>query len=343
MVDLSSQSDEYCPSLLTPRRSTKLSSKLSVSFLRYFARSSNYKVVKPCVKMPLGLRDLFRSRDSRLQLPLSTPPSSIPRLSRGQSSQAAAPQDLAVQPSQATVGPALTAANTQASLAPIGEGQNYGVEVLYDGGIEASVDIVFVHGLTGNAYNTWLHKDPRVHWPSELLRQDIPDARILSFGFDADIVNFWNPVSNSRLSNHAESLVGDLVRKRERTNTETRKILFVAHSLGGLVIEYALSHSRNTAEKFLHQVERYTAGIIFLGVPHYGADLVSWGKFGTRMVGILRRANKDIVAVLDPGSEMLREVQKGFHIILRLRKDEGSEISITCFFEELPVITVGEV
>lgn len=339
MVDLSSQSDEYCPSLLTPRRSTKL----SVFFLIYVARSSNYKVVKHCIKMPLGLRNLFQSRDSRSQLPLSTPPSSIPRLSRGHSSQDVAPQDLAVQPSQATVGPALTAANTQASLASIGEGQNYGVKVLYDGGIVASVDIVFVHGLTGNAYNTWLHKDARVHWPSELLRQDIPDARILSFGYDADIVNFWNPVSNSRLSNHAESLVGDLVRRRERTNTETRKILFVAHSLGGLVIEYALSHSRNTAEKFLHQVERCTAGIIFLGVPHYGADLVSWAKFGTRMVGVLRQANKDIVGVLDPGSEMLREVQKGFHIILRLRKDEGSEISITCFFEELPVITVGEV
>lgn len=238
--------------------------------------------------------------------------SSIPRLSRGHSSPDVAPQDLAVQPSQATVGPALTAANTQASLASIGEGQNYGVKVLYDGGIEASVDIVFVHGLTGNAYNTWLHKDARVHWPSEILRQDIPDARILSFGYDADIVNFWNPVSNSRLSNHAESLVGDLVRMRERTNTETRKILFVAHSLGGLVIEYALSHSRNTAEKFLHQVERRTAGIIFLGVPHYGADLVSWAKFGTRMVGVLKQANKDIVGVLDPGSEMLREVQRAF-------------------------------
>ena len=215
--------------------------------------------------------------------------------------------------------------------------------MLYNGGTEASVDIVFVHGLTGNAYNTWLHKDARVHWPSELLRQDIPDARILSFGYDADIVNFWNPASNSRLSSHAENLVGDLVRKRERTNTETRKILFVAHSLGGLITAHALSHSRNTVERFLHQIEHYTAGIVFLGVPHCGADLASWASFGTRMIGILKRANKDIVGVLEPGSEMLRAVEKSFHNILRLRKDEGSEISITCFYEELPVLGVGEV
>ena len=30
-----------------------------------------------------------------------------------------------------------------------------------------------------------------------------------------------------------------------RTNAETRKILFVAHSLGGLVTAHALSHSWN--------------------------------------------------------------------------------------------------
>lgn len=284
--------------------------------------------------MPFKFKGLLRSRESRSQSPLPELP---PPASRGYSSQAVAPQD---QPAQTTIRPASTATATSA---PVGESDNYGIRTLYDGGTEACVDIVFVHGLTGNPYNTWLHKESGIHWPSKLLRQDLPDTRILSFGYDADIVNFWNPASNSRLSSHAENLVGELVRERERTDTETRKLLFVAHSLGGLVTEHALSLSRHAAEKHLHQVERCTAGIVFLGVPHCGADLASWGKFGTRMVGILRRANKDIVGVLDPGSEMLREVQKGFHIILRLRKDEGSEISITCFFEELPVIAIGEV
>ena len=164
-----------------------------------------------------------------------------------------------------THGPASIVTNSKPSPAPIGKGQNYGIQVLHDGGSEACVDIVFVHGLTGNAYNTWLHKETGIHWPSELLGQDFPDTRIMSFGYDADVVNFWNPASKSRLSSHAENLVGDLVRERERTDTENRKILFVAHSLGGLVTEYALSHSRHAAEKHLHQLERCTAGIVFLG------------------------------------------------------------------------------
>jgi len=127
--------------------------------------------------MPVKFKDLFRSRGSRSQSPL---PTSSP------SSQAAAPPGLPAQLWQTTISASSTAINTHDSLVPIGEGQNHGVRVLYDSGIEASVDIVFVHGLTGNAYNTWLHKDTRVHWPSQLLRQDIPDARILSFGYDAD-------------------------------------------------------------------------------------------------------------------------------------------------------------
>lgn len=287
--------------------------------------------------MPSKLKALFRLKESRSQSSLAT-------ASHQPFSETTAPQqELFAQPSQIVNSQVSTAKHEPAPSAPIGEGQNYGVKVLHDGGLEPSIDIVFVHGLTGNAYNTWLHKGTMVHWPSELLRQDISDARILSFGYDADIVNLLNPASKSRLSNHAENMVGDLVRMRERTNTESRKILFVAHSLGGLITEHALSHSRAAVEEHLHQIESCTAGIVFLGVPHCGTDLASWADFGRRMASVLRPTNKDILKILEPGSEMLRVVQKDFHKILRLRKNEGSEISITCFYEELDVIGVGEV
>lgn len=138
-------------------------------------------------------------------------------------------------------------------------------------------------------------------------------------------------------------MVGGLVRKRERTNTETRRIPYVAHSLGGLVIEHALNHSRSAAQTVLRQVEQYTAGIVFLEVPHCGSDLAAWASLGTRIANILQPANKDIVGVLEPGSEMLRVVEKGFSSILSLRKDAGHEIPVTCFYEELPVIGIGEI
>ena len=40
---------------------------------------------------------------------------------------------------------------------------------------------------------------------------------------------------------------------------------------------------------------------------------------------------------------MLAGIQDEFHSLLRMRASEGSEIAITCFFEELPLPIVGKV
>lgn len=286
-----------------------------------------------------NLKNPFRSRKEWRQ-PTTSPLISAPS---GNHPLPAAQPQVATHLLQGIDDLTVTAPNLNGPSLTIGEGQNYGIRVLFDSGDSACVDIVFVHGLTGDAYNTWLHKETGVHWPSKLLGQDIPDSRILSFGYDADVVNILGggPASNSRLSNHAESLVGKLVRARERNEAETRKIIFVAHSLGGLVTEQALTHSKNSAEPHLNQLERCTVGIVFLGVPHCGSDLEAWATIGRRMVSILKRTNKDILSVLNPDSEMLHMVENSFQTNLRKRKYDP--IEIVSFYEELAMRGIGEV
>jgi hypothetical protein len=97
--------------------------------------------------------------------------------------------------------------------------------------------IVFVHGLTGNRESTWTDKESGVFWPAHLLKNDIPKTRIMTFGYDADIVHFWAMASQNFVGNHALKLVNCLAQIRERTETEDRPIIFVTHSLGGLVFE----------------------------------------------------------------------------------------------------------
>ena len=124
---------------------------------------------------------------------------------------------------------------------------------------------------------------------------------------------------------------------------ENRKIIFVAHSLGGLVTQDCLWTSTNHPETHLRQVSSCAVGISFLGTPHHGADLAAWAKFGTTIARVVKHANPDIVSVLRPGSEILARVQGGFHGLLRTRSDEGSKIALTCFYEELPLPVVGKV
>ncbi|KAI9855850.1 MAG: hypothetical protein M1813_009369 [Trichoglossum hirsutum] len=230
------------------------------------------------------------------------------------------------------------------SSRPAGErATNYGLDILYEppDHSKAVVDIVFIHGLTGSSNKTWLDKNG-LYWPIELLSKDISDTRILAFGYNADMVNFWNPASQNRISNHALDLLGDLSRLRLGTDSENRKIIFVAHSLGGLVTEDAIFIASGSAEIHIRQVGTCTTAIAFLGTPHFGSDLAGWAEFGGRIAKIMKHANTDIVSVLKPRSEMLAKVQDGFYNVLRLREKENTQIAITCFYEELAVPLAGE-
>jgi hypothetical protein len=64
----------------------------------------------------------------------------------------------------------------------------------------------------GNAVNTWLHTPSGKHWPSIMLKDSITNARILSFEYDADIVSQWTQPSTNSVSNHAENLLGAVLR-----------------------------------------------------------------------------------------------------------------------------------
>ena len=86
---------------------------------------------------------------------------------------------------------------------------SYGIKLHYDPP-SAVVDIVFVHGLTGNAYTTWFHTGSGVHWPRDLVKGDLVDARVMTFGYDADVVNFWTHAAQDGVSGFANDLLGSL-------------------------------------------------------------------------------------------------------------------------------------
>ena len=116
-----------------------------------------------------------------------------------------------------------------------------------------------------------------------------------------------------------------------------RKIIFVVHSLGGLVTQRALSTSRESRFHHLRMIENCTIGICFLGTPHHGSDLAKWGAVLTDIVNIVKPANHRIVKLLRRGSETLSNVQDSFYNVLEKRKQERSKIDIVCFYEQLPV------
>ena len=69
-----------------------------------------------------------------------------------------------------------------------------------------------VHGFGGDAFTTWTHPKSKAFWLKDFLPQHIPDARIMTFGYNADAA-FGQ--STAEVTDHAKSLLTGLVDKRE--------------------------------------------------------------------------------------------------------------------------------
>lgn len=193
--------------------------------------------------------------------------------------------------------------------------------------------IVFVHGLTGNRDTTWTHKN-KFFWPQQLA-DDIKTARIMTFGYDADPVKLWGMPGGDNLRNHGKKLAFAVSDRRRYCRQ--RPILFIVHSLGGLVCEQALLHCTE-GDKNLEKVFRSTRGTIFMGTPHAGADLANWGFILAKFLDTVRRTNPKLLEPLRQKSDVLLAVQQQFQQLL-LKPDVNLEVY--CFFESKAVIGVG--
>jgi hypothetical protein len=61
------------------------------------------------------------------------------------------------------------------------------------------LSIVFIHGLTGDREKTWKTKSAAAPRPQILLPARVPNARILTFGYDAYVTDWRGMVSKNRI------------------------------------------------------------------------------------------------------------------------------------------------
>jgi hypothetical protein len=133
-------------------------------------------------------------------------------------------------------------------------------------------------------------------WLKDFLPSQLPNARVLLFGYNSNVA-FETSIAGVR--EQAVNLLNRLASKRE--DAEERSIIFVAHSLGGIIVKRALVEAKlDDAYKAIRDA---TYGIAFFGTPHQGGNFAKLGDIAASIVrGVLHNPKNTFMEALKKDS-----------------------------------------
>ena len=169
-----------------------------------------------------------------------------------------------------------------------------------------------------------------VFWPRDLLPKVFPQARIITWGYGVQIEKMFASASQATIFHHAQTLLSDLAMLRGSEPDRKKPLVFIAHSLGGIVVKDALSLSQNDLTH-LKEILPATIGVMFLGTPHHGSKAASLGKVAFEISRVFfQNPNMEILRGLERNSEILERITRSFGQILA-----AGHLRVHSFREEL--------
>lgn len=149
---------------------------------------------------------------------------------------------------------------------------------------ERVADVIFIHGLNGDAKTTWRPKNQlEGFWPA-WLGEAFPRVGAWSLGY---------AVSSTAWKGHGMPLYDRanwMLNIFEQNGIGRRPLGFVCHSLGGLLCKQALRNGKDSNNPVWQAIIQQTRFIVFLSTPHSGANLASWMQY----MGKLLRATVNV-------------------------------------------------
>jgi pimeloyl-ACP methyl ester carboxylesterase len=129
-------------------------------------------------------------------------------------------------------------------------------------------DIVFVHGLGGSSHATWRHSKPdstdHFFWPEEL-GEDLPECGVWTVGYPAGFTALGKP------GMIIDKRAGNLSQKLANVGLGALPLLFICHSMGGLVVKSLIVGSQTQADPDRKRLVGKVCGVVFCATPHRGS------------------------------------------------------------------------
>jgi pimeloyl-ACP methyl ester carboxylesterase len=130
--------------------------------------------------------------------------------------------------------------------------------------------VVFVHGLGGDAFGTWRRSEgDKSFWP-EWLEQDLPELEVWTLAYEAAVSN-WTGTAMA-LPDRATNILAELIGE----GLHNRPLVFICHSLGGLVVKQLLRQAADRPGTPEGSVLEAVRGIVFIATPSAGSEVATW-------------------------------------------------------------------
>nr|KAK5448552.1 hypothetical protein LTR18_001640 [Exophiala xenobiotica] len=137
------------------------------------------------------------------------------------------------------------------------------------------------------------------------------------------------------ISQHAQQLLQEVT--NERADCLGRPIIFVAHSLGGVLVKDAIIQSRKYDDQpHLQDISTSCHAICFFGTPHRGSHAAEYGDILTSTISIAPggpSAYKEVLRGLKLNSEKLSQVEADFNAFLNRSIPVSQKIKLYSFQE----------
>ncbi|MCA9129806.1 MAG: hypothetical protein KDB22_22120 [Planctomycetales bacterium] len=186
------------------------------------------------------------------------------------------------------------------------------------GGDEPLLDVLFVHGLTGDPKETWACEKTGEYW-LKWLCVELPGIAVYSLGYPASLFEKWAK-KEMELFERAANALEYMTAK----GIGQRPLAFVAHSLGGLLVKQIIRKSCDSEDHHWKSVCEATRLVAFLATPHTGASLASALK-----MAIPRFASKHI-DLLSNDSGILTDINEHYRSFANNKKD----IATVAYYEK---------
>src|SRR5258708_4671320 len=129
----------------------------------------------------------------------------------------------------------------------------------------AVLDVLFIHGLTGDPLGTWPAGREEDYWPKWLCETFL-GVSVYALGYPSSIFEKW---AKKEMNLHERA--NNMLEQLATHGIGAQPIALVCHSLGGILAKEMLRTSKECSDEGWRLVAENTRLVVFLATPHTGA------------------------------------------------------------------------